>query len=122
MEQALREHIDFYNTDEFQYKQIVIITFLVGIIPFGRLIQIRKKCGAFGTDAILVRLPNGELQTYENVGINHVKEYYLHRYKHEMDKVEDVDDINGEYHIAGTRHAKGFIVEYDEKLSSFNFD
>lgn len=33
---------------------------------FGRLVQVRKGCGQFGSDVFLLRMPDGSLETYEN--------------------------------------------------------
>ena len=60
---------------EFHFNEHVCVEMLLGV-PIekrtGRLVQIRKGCGQFGSDIYFVRLRDGSLMTFENVMIRRV--------------------------------------------------
>lgn len=69
----------------------------------GRLVQVRKKCGQFGSDVYFIRFPNGKLMTFENVGLESYTEKPL--------PPNDLDTIDCEYTIAEKFPEVGFVVE-----------
>lgn len=75
----------------------------------GRLVQVRKKTGVFGTDTVLIREPNGILSSHENQCFWIISE----EYKTELDEIfKDVclDDADEEeYTICGKDPVTGFL-------------
>lgn len=69
----------------------------------GRLVQIRKKSGQFGSDVFLIRHKNGKLSTLENAGLKLYDKEELPFFKG--------DSTEQEYSIFGKSPKKGFIVE-----------
>lgn len=70
----------------------------------GRLIQVRRKCGQFGSDQLFIRKPNGNLQTFENVSLQPYEAAEL--------PPLDGDDTETEYTVAGGKFPEtGFIIE-----------
>ena len=60
---------------EFEFNAHVCVEMLLGVPDeerTGRLVQVRKGVGAFGSDLYLIRLRTGRLVTFENVMIRHV--------------------------------------------------
>jgi hypothetical protein len=103
------------NVEEFGYKALVITTPIQGKIEpsFGRLIQVRKNSGAFGSDCVLLRESDGKLRSYHNTGFFSVSDEYLSMYENAMKDVdeENFDDVSYSYSIQGDNEATGFIVE-----------
>lgn len=59
---------------EFRLNDLVCAECLIGVPDqrrIGRLVQVRKWCGQFGSHIYIIRLANGELMTFENVMIRH---------------------------------------------------
>lgn len=71
----------------------------------GRLIQVRKNRGAFGSDIYLVRLPSGKLRTFENVGLAKLKPDAI-PFPEEFE-----DSETQEYTICNEFPETGFIIE-----------
>jgi hypothetical protein len=87
----------------------------------GRLVQVRKRCGKFGSDMFILRLRDGSLITWENVMMRRVDdERFLSAFYdlndmprpvippqqcHPEDSETEVYTINGKYPAAG------FVVE-----------
>lgn len=103
------------NAEKFGYKTILITGPIQGKknVHFGRLIQVRKKSGAFGSDTVLLRESDGSLQAYHNMGFFSVNEEYLELYEAAMKEVDekDLDQEGREYSIMEKNPAIGFIVE-----------
>jgi hypothetical protein len=59
----------------FRFNDHVCIELLMGVPDekrTGRLVQVRKKCGQFGSDIYFVRLRDGSLACFENALMRHV--------------------------------------------------
>lgn len=93
---------------------------------FGRVVQIRKKAGAFGSDTVLCRMSDGELKSYHNMSFFEIAEPYLQDYKEAMAEADkesvDIDTGFTEYSICGKDYAKGFIVENPTDTASIPDD
>jgi len=91
----------------------------------GRLVQVRKKSGGFGSDTILIRMMNGRLQSWENQSFCSIAPEYANYYESLFKDVElDTPDI--EYSICDRFKATGFVVEgmdcTDGKEYSFDME
>ncbi|MFA7307637.1 MAG: hypothetical protein WC026_13295 [Hyphomicrobium sp.] len=89
----------------------------------GRIVQVRKKSGIFGSDTILVRQLDGNLQAYENNSFFSVHDDFKGFYD-ELFKDLPEERPNIEYSMSGGNHkAIGFIVEgmdcTDGRIGSF---
>lgn len=100
------------NSEEHGFNNLVICLhpFVEDIKCIGRLVQVRKKSGVFGTDTIFIRLMDGELQCWENQGFFSISEEHK-SYLESFFKDIPLDKENIEYSINGKHKAKGFIVE-----------
>lgn len=101
------------NTEKHGFNTIVISGPCMGGQPdcklIGRLVQVRKQSGAFGSDTVIIRCMDGELQSFHNQAFFSVHDDY----KEEIDSLfKDVklDLPNREYSIIGKHKAKGFVV------------
>lgn len=111
------DHIDFesftMDSEKHGFNTIVIATTCSNSIDpvyrIGRLVQIRKDSGCFGTDTILIRMANGKLQSWENVTFCTVSEKYKKLYESFFKKVE-IDEPGIEYTISDKYPAIGFVV------------
>ena len=116
-----------HNVEKLGYKALVITGPIQGQKEprFGRVVQVRKKSGAFGSDTVLLRESDGSLQSYHNMGFFSVAQEFLPLYENAMKEVDEnnIDNIGDTYDIMGKNSAKGFIVEglddTDGKLYSF---
>ena len=87
----------------------------------GRLVQVRKGCGQFGSNQYFVRLRDGSLMTWENVMIRHVDDedfvnafYISNGMKPPVilpQDVDEVDSITTEYKINHKYPEIGFNIE-----------
>ena len=62
---------------EFRFNDHVCIEMLMGVPDekrTGRLVQVRKGCGQFGSCVFLVRLRDGSLMAFENAMIRHAND------------------------------------------------
>lgn len=111
------EHYGDYkhNCEEHGYNAIVISGPIMGSrdVRFGRLIQVRKKSGAFGSDTILIREPNGTLSSHHNQAFFSVADEFKPNYEKAMKKQDALghDKKGDEYSIQGHNPASGFVVE-----------
>lgn len=90
--------------DVFQFNDVVefLFTFLPEEDRIGRLVQVRKGCGQFGTDVYLIRRINGVLMTCENCRMVHSdKDIPVHA----------GDSTDSEYTIKGEYPETGFVIE-----------
>jgi hypothetical protein len=103
------------NVEKLGYKALVITGPIQGKKEpsFGRLIQVRKKSGAFGSDTVLLRESDGKLQSYHNMGFFSVADEFLPIYENAMKEVDskNVDKEDDSYTIEGKNEASGFIIE-----------
>ena len=115
------------NVEKLGYKALVITGPIMGKKEpnFGRVVQVRKKSGAFGSDTVLLRESDGGLQSYHNMGFFSVADEFLPMYENAMKEVDEKNkDKEGDsYTIEGKNEATGFIVDglddTDGKLYSF---
>lgn len=59
----------------FRFNDHVVIEMLLGVpdeLRTGRLVQVRKNKGQFGSDILFVRCRDGSLRTFENCLVRHV--------------------------------------------------
>jgi hypothetical protein len=103
-----------FNTEDYGYKTILITTAIQGRkgVRFGRLIQVRKKSGAYGTDTVILRESNGRLQSYHNMSFFQVAKEFSIIYEDAMKESDNLnlDNINDEYTIENQSPATGFVV------------
>lgn len=103
------------NVEDLGYKTLVITGLIQGETEprFGRLIQVRKKSGAFGSDTVLLREYDGSLKSYHNMGFFTVADDFKSIYENAMKEVDEknIDSIDHSYSIMGKNPAKGFVVE-----------
>jgi len=104
------------------YNQIVACRSPDGL---GRVVQVRKRRGQFGSDQIFIRNPNGELNPWENQGVFSIKDEFLNLYEDLFtDTYLDVPDT--EYTIVGKEPETGFIIpdtgeKYDSTIPDTSF-
>lgn len=103
------------NVNELGYKALVITGPIQGQKEprFGRVVQIRKKSGAYGSDTVLIRESDGSLQSYHNMGFFSVAKEFLPLYENAMKVIDEknIDKVGDTYDIMGKNSATGFIVE-----------
>jgi len=103
------------NAEDFGYGTIVITSKIQGKkdLAFGRIVQVRKKSGAFGSDTILLRQSDGLLYSYHNMGFFSVDPEFTEQYEEAMKYSDELkkDKIGDTYDIMGVNPASGFIVD-----------
>lgn len=116
---------------EFKFNHHVCMELLLGIPDekrTGRLVQVRKGVGAFGSDLLLIRLRNGGLGSFENALIRAVndKEFETAFYTNNGKNVPEIprqipykgDTPETEYTINGKWPETGFIIDAPNQPSS----
>ena len=86
----------------------------------GRVEQVRKKAGAFGSDLVFLRHPDGTLSTHENQGYISIADKDLEEVKKLFipEALEVEYDPEEEYTIGkSVWPEKGFIVPFNGKIS-----
>lgn len=103
------------NAENFGYNAIVITGPIMGKkdVEFGRVVQVRKKSGAYGSDTVLLRRADSSLHSYHNMGFFSVSKDYLPLYEEAMKECDDkkLDTGDNTYNIMGNNAVKGFVVE-----------
>jgi len=69
-------YVDSYN-EKFAFNDHICVELMMGVPDekrTGRLVQVRKGAGAFGSDIYILRLRDGSLAAYENALIRHVND------------------------------------------------
>lgn len=75
----------------------------------GRLIQVRKGVGQYGTDVYLIRKPDGRLSSFANVGL----------FPADVDLPRDAEDSTDvSYTISGGYPEIGFVIESPKQPQS----
>lgn len=94
---------DFGHT--FHFNSPVIAEFCPGqeCERTGRLVQVRKKAGAWGSDMYFIRRNDGSLMTFENVS--------LREFAGDVAEPFDCDAIDVEYTVKGEYPETGFVIE-----------
>lgn len=102
--------IEFTQSD---FKRYIAVGFLINPpinVMIGKVVQIRKEWGAFGSDQIFLRCQDGLLQVHENQHFYFVPE----EFKKELDElfktVPDKDNPNDIYSLMNKNKRAGFIV------------
>jgi len=115
------------SAENLPYKTLVITSPLQGenCPKFGRLIQIRKNSGAYGSDTILLRHADGSLGSFHNCTMFEINKEFLPLYEEAMKWCDEnsTDKEGDTYNILGQNPATGFVVQglddTDGKLYSF---
>lgn len=124
------KYINSYGK-EFQFNDHVCMEMTLGV-PVekrtGRLVQIRKGVGAFGSDIYMIRLRDGKLFTWENVMMRHVNDK---QFEHNFyvsngvtppvipeQTIDSQDNITEAYDIAGKYPETGFVIEKPQQPKS----
>ena len=118
----MKEQILKERGNEYRFNDYVIIESLMETPDegrVGRLVQVRKGCGQFGSHCYLVRLASGKLASFENVMILPASDagkregYYRRMTPPETPGQApfDGDSVNTEYSIANAFPETGFIIE-----------
>lgn len=115
----------------FKFNDHVVVEMLIGVPDeqrVGRLVQVRKGVGSFGSDLLFIRRRDGSLCTFENVMIRHVGDkdfeqaFYLSNGGRPPATPEmppdDADDEGQVYSIRDQWPEKGFIVEHPKQPES----
>jgi hypothetical protein len=110
--------------NEFKFNDHICVEMLMGVPDekrTGRLVQVRKGCGQFGSCTYIIRLRDGSLASFENVMIRHANDarfenaYYRSNGKEppiiRPQPPHESDSENVEYTIAGKYPETGFIIE-----------
>lgn len=101
------------NVEEHGFNTIIISGPCQGNISdsemVGRLVQVRKKSGLFGSDTVLIRTLNGTLMSFENQAFWDIDEKYKTYYDELFSEIY-YDEPNREYSINDKHKAIGFIV------------
>ena len=109
---------------EFRFNDHVCVEMLMGV-PIerrsGRLVQVRKGCGQFGSNTYFMRLRDGSLATFENVMIRHVDDEQFGDAFYRLNgkdapvippqAIVDSDSEAATYTICGKWPESGFIVD-----------
>jgi len=109
---------------EFRFNDHVCIEMVLGV-PLekrtGRLVQVRKGCGQFGSNIYFVRLRDGSLATFENALIRHVDDEQFVDSFYRMNGKEapvipeqspyEIDSTAATYSIGGKWPETGFVVD-----------
>ncbi|WP_319760305.1 hypothetical protein [Maridesulfovibrio sp.] len=86
----------------------------------GYVVQLRIKAGDYGTDLVLLRLPNGKLCSYTNCDFYEVKGEQLELLKSIFDEgitYEEYEDHTKPYTVGGKFPEVGAVVEPSERQS-----
>ncbi|HHZ96692.1 MAG TPA: hypothetical protein EYN67_14360 [Flavobacteriales bacterium] len=90
----------------------------------GRLVQVRKKAGAFGSDLVLLRHIDDTLTQHSNQDFTLIDDYFLCQWLEFMFKDTSRDSPKEEYTLGeGRRPKTGFIIldDRDDQNHSCSF-
>jgi hypothetical protein len=109
---------------EFRFNDHVCVEMLMGVPDekrTGRLVQVRKGCGQFGSCVFLLRLRDGSLMAFENAMLRHATDkrfedsFYRSNGRQPPvipdQPVNDIDSETAAYSIGDKWPETGFIVE-----------
>lgn len=115
----------------FHHNHHVVIECLLGVPDerrIGRLVQVRKGVGAFGSDVLIIRLRDGSCATYENALIRAADDkrfedaFYRSNGRTPPQIPEqpcsEIDTGNDEFTIAGKYPETGFVIEKPKQPES----
>jgi len=81
----------------------------------GRLVQVRKGAGAFGSDCVLLRHLDGRLIEHGNQSYTIIDDYLIVAWLKFIFKDVEIDSPDEEYTLGGGQRPKtGFIITDDE--------
>lgn len=116
---------------EFKFNDHVCFEMVIGVTDAkraGRLVQVRKGIGDFGSDKYLIRLRDGGLAAFENVMMRHVNDKSFEDNFHRSNGVQppviidqpphEDDSINVEYTLANKYPETGFIIHKPKQPKS----
>jgi len=119
------------NGKKFKFNNHVCVEMLIGVPDdqrTGRLVQVRKDVGAFGSDVYLIRLRDGKLKSFHNVLIRHaddkdfIEAYYISNGLTPPSIPEQAitpeDSTEVEYTMEGMWPETGFIIENPKQPES----
>lgn len=116
------------KAEQIPFKSLVLTSPLQGINhepQFGRIVQVRKNSGAFGSDTILLRGSDGKVHSYHNCTMYLIREEVLPIYEEAMKWCDEqnFDKDGDEYSIQGQNPATGYVVhgldDTDGEIYSF---
>ena len=96
-----------------EFNSYIVVGFLPGApikIMVGRVVQVRNEAGAFGSNQIFMRCPDGDLQVHENQWFYKAPDKFIPRLN-ELFKDVPEDDKKNIYSIQGKYKQKGFIIK-----------
>ena len=94
---------DFGNLFYFNDPVIAECCFAPERERVGRLVQVRKKAGAWGSDIYFIRRGDGGLMTFENVS--------LRKYSGKVAEPDEGDSVDAEYSVRGEYPETGFVIK-----------
>lgn len=115
----------------FHFNDNVCVELLFGVPDekrTGRLVQVRKSVGAFGSDVLILRLRDGSLASFENVLLRHANDkdfedafYYSNGKRPPIipdQPCHEDDSPTAEYTIKNQWPETGFIIEHPSQPQS----
>lgn len=115
----------------FEFNDHIVVEMLLGApdeLRTGRLVQVRKGVGAFGTDLFIVRLRDGSMRSFENVMIRKVGDKQFEEAFYVLNgRTPPVvpeqpeypnDSTDGEYSIKQRWPETGFVIEKPKQPKS----
>lgn len=116
---------------EFKWNDLVCMELLIGCPDekrTGRLVQVRKGAGAFGSDIYLIRLRDGGLESFQNVLMRRADDRRFERAFYETNgktapvipdqPPHESDDVKEVYSIGEEWPEIGFIIEKPKQPKS----
>lgn len=109
---------------EFRFNDHVCVEMTIGVPDekrTGRLVQVRKGCGQFGSCVFFLRLRDGSLMAFENAMIRHVSDKRFEDSFYQSNgrqppvipdqPINDIDSETEPYSISGKWPETGFIID-----------
>jgi hypothetical protein len=103
-----------YYGQEFRFNdpvKCVTLSMMRQTPVIGRIVQVRTKCGQFGSEVYIMRHPDGTLGSYENEMLKAIDD--------DLPKGPDAEDH--EYTIAGKYPQVGFLIESPDQPQTPGF-
>lgn len=103
-----------HNFTEADFKKYIAVGFFFNPpinIMIGKVVQVRKESGAFGSDQIFLRCQDGLLQVHENQSFYYVPERFTKELDELFSTVPDEDKPNTTYSMMHKHKRKGFIIK-----------
>lgn len=86
----------------------------------GRVVQIRTKCGQFGSDMYFLRMPDGSLITAENQSYRKIPEQFIDEVESyfETNLDDEKEGVEKGYSIGGKQEEVGYIISGENTSGS----